>query len=71
VSRFIVAYDIDLQNEVISALKAVPGVVVTGKPLADGTVTVKTTTRTLDDEAAAVHAMEDVHGVIDVRLLEK
>jgi len=71
VSDFIIAFDIDLKKEVMDALKAVPGVVVTTKPLADGTVRVKTVTRHLDDESAAVHAMEDIHGVIDVRFIEK
>jgi hypothetical protein len=70
-SHFIVTFDTDLQHEVIKTLKAVQGVVVTSRPSADGTLRIKTTTRTLDDETAAVHAVEDIFGVTDVRLLEK
>jgi hypothetical protein len=69
-SRLLVAFDIDLQHEVIAAIKQLPGVALDGRPQADGTVQVRTTTRHLDDETAAVHALEDVNGVIDVRLLE-
>lgn len=70
-SHFIVTFDYDLKNEVMRTLKAVPGVIVNGVPMRDGTVKIKTATRTLDDEANAVHAVEDIHGVIDVRLLDR
>lgn len=69
-SYFIVTFDTDHKAEVMQALKAVPGVVVNGVPLANGTVRIKTVTRTLDDETSAVHAVEDIVGVIDLRLLE-
>jgi hypothetical protein len=69
-SNFVVAFDIDLQSAVIAAIRKVPGVVLDGAPQADGTVRIRTNTRHLDDEAAAVHAIEDIHGVIDVRLLD-
>lgn len=68
-SHFIVSFDYDLRGEVMDVLKAVPGVAVNGVPLRNGTVRVVTTTRDLDSEAAAVHAIEDIQGVIDVRLL--
>ncbi|MBX3459456.1 MAG: chaperone NapD [Planctomycetes bacterium] len=70
-SSFILAYDIEQQRDVLAALKDIPGVRVTGKPQADGTVRIQTVTRSLDDESAAVHAIEDIPGVIDLRLLEK
>lgn len=70
-SYFIVTFDTEVKNEVLKALKAVPGVAINGVPLANGTVHVKTVTRSLDDESAAVHAMEDIFGVIDVRWIEK
>lgn len=70
-SDFILAYDRDLERDVLAALKDIPGVRVAGKPQADGTVRIKTVTRSLDDESAAVHAVEDIPGVIDLRLLEK
>jgi len=70
-SHFIVTFDTDLKKEVMQTLKAVPGVKITGNPLANGTVRIQTITRSLDDEANAVHAVEDIHGVVDVRLLEK
>ena len=70
-SYFIVTFDTEVKNEVMQALKAVPGVVVNGVPMANGTVHIKTVTRTLDDESNAVHAVEDIFGVIDVRWIEK
>ena len=70
-SHFIVTFDYDMKTEVMATLKAVPGVAINGIPMRDGTVRVKTVTRTLDDEANAVHAIEDIHGVIDVRLLDR
>ena len=70
-SHFIVSFDYDLKSEVMEQLKAVPGVAINGIPMRDGTIKVKTVTRTLDDEANAVHAIEDIHGIIDVRLLER
>ncbi|MCA8915228.1 MAG: hypothetical protein KDB90_07440 [Planctomycetes bacterium] len=70
-SYFIVTFDTEVKNEVLKALKSVPGVAINGVPLANGTVHVKTVTRSLDDESAAVHAMEDIFGVIDVRWIEK
>lgn len=69
-SYFIVTFDTDRKTEVMQALKAVPGVVVNGVPMANGTVHIKTVTRSLDDETSAVHAVEDIFGVVDVRLLE-
>lgn len=70
-SDFIISFDTDLKGDVMAALKAVQGVVVSGRAQANGTVRVKTVTRHLDDETAAIHAMEDIHGVLDVRLIEK
>jgi len=70
-SYFIVTFDTERKAEVMQALKAVPGVVVNGVPKANGTVHIKTVTRTLDDESNAVHAVEDIFGVIDVRWIEK
>lgn len=70
-SYFIVTFDNERKAEVMQALKAVPGVVVNGVPMANGTVHIKTVTRTLDDESNAVHAVEDIFGVIDVRWIEK
>jgi hypothetical protein len=70
-SHFIVTFDYDAKKEVMDALKVVEGVVVTGMPRRDGTVTVKTITRNLDTETAAVHAMEDIFGVLDVKFIEK
>ena len=69
-SHFIVSFDTDLRDEIVKAIRAVPGVVLTGMPQADGTVRIKTVTRSLDDESNAVHAVEDIYGVNDVRLLE-
>lgn len=69
-SRFMLTFDIDRQNEVIKAVKALPGVMLAGIPQADGTVIVRTTTRTLDDETIAVRGIEDIQGVIDLRLMD-
>lgn len=69
-SRFILTFDVDRQQEVIKAVKAVPGVMLAGIPQADGTVIVRTTTRTLDDETIAVRNIEDIQGVIDLRLMD-
>ena len=70
-SHFIVTFDTDFTKEVMQTLKAVPGVKILGQAQANGTVRIQTVTRALDDEANAVHAVEDIHGVVDVRLLEK
>jgi hypothetical protein len=70
-SHFIVTFDTDYSRDVLEAIKAVPGVKLTGKPSANGTLRIQTVTRSLDDEASAVHAVEDIHGVVDVRLLDK
>lgn len=69
-SRFILTFDIDRQKEVIKAVKALPGVMLAGIPQADGTVIVRTTTRTLDDETIAIRNIEDIQGVIDLRLMD-
>lgn len=69
-SQFIVSFDTDLRDEIVKAIRAVPGVVLAGSPQADGTIRIKTVTRSLDDESNAVHAVEDIYGVSDVRLLE-
>ena len=68
-SHFIVTFDTDFKREVMHAIKAVPGVRIMGQAMANGTVRIQTVTRTLDDESNAVHAVEDIHGVVDVRLL--
>jgi nitrate reductase NapAB chaperone NapD len=68
-SHFIVTFDTDFKKEVMQTLKAVPGVRIMGQAMANGTVRIQTLTRTLDDESNAVHAVEDIHGVVDVRLL--
>jgi hypothetical protein len=70
-SHFVVTFDTDFKQEVMQMLKAVPGVRIMGLAMANGTVRIQTLTRTLDDESNAVHAVEDIHGVVDVRLLEK
>lgn len=69
-SNFILTFDVDQRKEVLAALKTIRGVALNGKPMANGTVLVKTITRTLDDETAAVHSIEDIPGVIDLRLLD-
>lgn len=68
-SSFVVAYDIDQQTDVLKKLRQVAGASVTGAPQADGTITIRTTTRSLDDETAVLRAIEDIPGVIDLRLL--
>lgn len=69
-SRFMLTFDVDRQKEVIKAVKALPGVMLAGIPQADGTVIVRTTTRTLDDETIAIRNIEDIQGVIDLRLMD-
>jgi len=69
-SRFMLAYDIEQQKEVLKALKSVPGVAVAGTPQADGTVVLRTTTRGLDEETSAIRRVEEIPGVIDLRLLD-
>lgn len=68
-SRFIVSFDEEFKDRVMKELKYIPGIAITGIPKRDGTVTIRTTTKTLDDEANAVHSVEDIEGVVDVRLL--
>ncbi|MCC7510725.1 MAG: hypothetical protein IT464_15285 [Planctomycetes bacterium] len=70
-SNFILAFNIEQKKEVLDALAEVTGIVVSGRPQADGTIRIRTVTRNLDDESAAVHAVEDIPGVIDLRLLDK
>ena len=70
-SHFIITFDYDAKKEVMDALKAVHGVQVNGVPMRNGTVVVKTVTRDLDSETAAVHAMEDIFGVLDVKFIER
>lgn len=69
-SRFLLAFDIDRQKDVLAAVRGVRGVQVAGMPQADGTVVVRTTTRSLDDETMAIRSLEDIPGVLDLRLLE-
>lgn len=69
-SNFIVTFDNEFRKEVMGSLKVAPGAVVIGQALRNGTVRIKTTTRDLDSEANAIHAVEDIQGVLDVRLLE-
>ena len=70
-SHFIVTFDYDAKQEVMSALKAISGVQINGVPMRNGTVVVKTVTRDLDSETSAIHAMEDIFGVLDVKFIEK
>lgn len=70
-SHFIITFDYDAKKEVMDALKVVPGVQINGVPMRNGTVVVKTVTRDLDSETAAVHAMEDIFGVLDVKFIER
>lgn len=67
-SNFIVTYDVTMQREVLNELKAVRRVIITGKPQRNGTVTVRTNTRHLDDETEALRSIEDIPGILDVRL---
>jgi hypothetical protein len=69
-SRFVLAFDIEQKGDVMARLKRVPGIVVAGIPQADGTVMIRTTTRTLDDETLAIRGVEEIPGVIDLRLLD-
>ena len=69
-SRFMLTFDVDRQQEGIKAVKPLPGVMLAGIPQADGTVIVRTTTRTLDDETIAIRNIEDIQGVIDLRLMD-
>lgn len=70
-SNFLLAYDIDLQDEVLKAVRAIKGVALTGIPQADGTVTLRLKTRTLDEETSLIRVLEEIHGVVDLRLLQK
>ena len=70
-SHFIVTFDYDLMSEVMDTLKTIPNVAVTSKPLRNGTVKIKTNTRDLDAESRAIHAIEDIPGILDVRLIDK
>jgi hypothetical protein len=69
-SRFVLAFDIEQKGDVMARLKRVPGIVVAGIPQADGTVMIRSTTRTLDDETLAIRGVEEIPGVIDLRLLD-
>ncbi len=68
-SDLIVSFDNFLQKEVLEELRTLRGIVVAGKPQRNGTVKIRTTTRHLDDETEAIRSIEDIPGVIDVRLL--
>ncbi|MHC4841255.1 MAG: hypothetical protein ACYTDT_09925 [Planctomycetota bacterium] len=68
-SRFILTFDYDHKDDVMKALKKVQGVKVNSLPRRNATVNVQTVTRTLDDETRAVKAMEDIIGVVDLRLV--
>jgi hypothetical protein len=69
-SRFVLAFDIEQKGDVMARLKRVPGIVVAGIPQADGPVIIRTTTRKLDDETLAIRGVEEIPGVIDLRLLD-
>jgi nitrate reductase NapAB chaperone NapD len=68
-SDLIVSFDNFLEKEVLESLRAVRGISVTGKPQRNGTIRVRTVTRHLDDETDAIREVEDIPGVLDVRLL--
>lgn len=68
-SDFIVSFDTDKQDHVLGLLRQMKGITLTSKPAADGTVRMRTKFPTLDAEADAVHAVEDIDGVLDVRLI--
>lgn len=69
-SNFIVTYDVEKQEHVVGLLREMKGITLAGKPAADGTVRVRTKFPTLDAEADAIHAIEDIEGVLDVRLIQ-
>ncbi len=68
-SDFIVSFDNFLEKEVMQKLRTLRGIAVTSRPDRNGTVRVRTVTRHLDDETEAIRSIEDIPGVIDVRLL--
>lgn len=70
-SEFLLAFDIELRDDVLKAVRAVKGVAVTSIPQADGTVTLRLKTRTLDEETTLIRTVEEIHGVLDLRLLQK
>lgn len=67
-SHFVLAFDVEQRKEVLAKLHKARGIVVTGIPKADGTITIRTATRHLDDETEAIRSVEDIPGVIDLRL---
>ncbi|MCC6573806.1 MAG: hypothetical protein IT462_08445 [Planctomycetes bacterium] len=69
-STFIVAFDIEKKDYVIGVIRQMKGVTLASKPAADGTVRVRTKLPTLDAEADTVHAIEDIDGVLDLRLIQ-
>ncbi len=69
-SNLLVAFDNDKRDYVIGVIKQMKGITLATKPAADGTVRIRTKFPTLDAESEAVHAIEDIDGVVDVRLIQ-
>lgn len=67
-SNFIVTFDTSMQREVLAELKALRRVIITGKPQRNGTLQIRINTRHLDDETEALRSIEEIPGIIDIRL---
>lgn len=69
-SHFILAYEPGHELAVLESMRRVPGITLISADPLDCTLRLRTTTRSLDEESEAIHAVEEIRGVIDLRLLE-
>ena len=69
-SLFILAYERRHERAVLESMLRVPGIALISTDPLDCTLRLRTTTRSLDEESEAIHAVEEIRGVIDLRLLE-
>jgi nitrate reductase NapAB chaperone NapD len=70
-TQFIVSFDTDYKESVIELLNEVESVRLLSKPGADGTMRIEIRAANLDEETTAIRSIEDIPGVLDLRMLRK
>ena len=67
-TQFLLSFDTDYKASVLELLRAAKGVRLVSAPAADGTVRIEIKAPNLDDETTLLRSVEEIPGVLDVRV---
>ncbi|KAA0212075.1 hypothetical protein EDM80_10510 [bacterium] len=67
-TQFLLSFDTDYRASVLELLRATKGVRLVSAPAADGTVRIEIKAPNLDDETTLLRSVEEIPGVLDVRV---